>query len=392
MSDRKKILFLSSWYPTRNAPTHGIFVKRHAEACALHNQVAVLYVCSDQSMKDRAIDLTVVEDGPVYTVIVYYKKVTTAIPLVSSWTKLYRYKLAYYKGWKHIRKNFGIPDLVHANILFPSGSTALVLKMLYGIPYIVTENWTGYLPSDGSYRGFFRKFITKRIANSAGFLTPVSLDLQQAMQSHGFRSNYEIVPNVVDVKLFYPEENKIRREKKRIIHVSALEDPQKNVSGIIRTISKIAKGRADVELYIVGDGEYRTKLEQLAQQLDVLNRSVFFTGLKLKDDLASFMRQSDFFVLFSNYENLPCVALESLASGIPVIVTKIGGTPEHISKEMGIIVEPKDEAALEKAIHHMLDHHSEYKGEQLREYAVKKFSYESVAEQFDGIYDKVLRS
>ena len=395
---KNKILFISSWYPNRNAPTYGIFVKRHAQAVSLSNNLAVLYVCSDNNLSNKKYDITENKEDNVYTIIVYYKKVTVFIPLISHFIKAIRYFKAYRLGYQKIKNHYGKPDLVHANILFPSGIIALYLKWFYKVPYLVTENWTGYLPSDGSYKGFFRKLITKSIAVNANYLTPVSLDLQKAMQDHGFRSNYEIVPNVVDVNLFYPEKNlptgqagKSRKEKKRMIHVSAMDDPQKNISGIIRVIKKVAEKRNDFELFIVGDGEYKSSLETLAQQLGLLNKIIFFKGLKLKEELAQLIRRSDFFVLFSNYENLPCVVLESLASGLPVIVTRIGGTPEHISGKMGIIVEPKDEASLEKAIHHMLDHYSEYDPEYLRAYATKKFSYESVAEQFNKIYDKMIK-
>jgi glycosyltransferase involved in cell wall biosynthesis len=385
----KKILFLSSWYPNRNAPTFGIFVKRHAQAVAIHNQVCVLYVCFDPFLRQSQEIIQTEEEG-IKTIIVYCRKIDLNIPLLSGMLKLYKYLKAYRIGYGIIMKSFGKPDINHVNMLFPVGVIGLLLKRKYGIPFIVTENWTGYLPSDGNYKGVLRKLITKSIANNAGFLTPVSLDLQQAMKSHGFKNNYEIVPNVVDVSLFYPEKNKPERTKKRLIHVSALDDPQKNISGMIRAVKKVSEKRNDLEFFIVGDGEYRQKLELLADQLGLLNTTIFFTGLKLKEELATFLRQCDFFILFSNYENLPCVVLESIASGIPVIVSRIGGTPEHISSKMGIIVEPKDEAGLEKAIEHMLDNYSTYDTEYMRQYAIKKFSYESVAEQFNIIYDKVI--
>ena len=50
---RKKILFLSSWYPSPQQPTHGIFVKRHAEAASLLNDVLVLYVYSGAGNQDK---------------------------------------------------------------------------------------------------------------------------------------------------------------------------------------------------------------------------------------------------------------------------------------------------------------------------------------------------
>ncbi|MCB4234228.1 glycosyltransferase family 4 protein [Kaistella anthropi] len=56
------------------------------------------------------------------------------------------------------------------------------------------------------------------------------------------------------------------------------------------------------------------------------------------------MRASDCFVLFSDYENFPCVLLESLSTGTPVIATKVGGIPEVVNEKNGILISnSKDE-------------------------------------------------
>ena len=385
------ILFLSSWYPNRIDPTLGNFVQRHAEAVALNSNVAALFVCSDPNCKQK---FEVVESiiNNVFTVNVYYKKVEHNIPVISQLQKAIRYIRAHFKGLKVLNKKIQKIDLVHHNILYPAGIIALYLKMFKNIPYITTENWTGYLASDGSYKGFIRKFITKKIANNANCLTPVSLDLQLAMQSHGFKSKYEIVPNVVDVKLFYPQKNKISNPKTRIIHISTLDDQQKNISGILRSIKKLAENNSNFELFIVGDNPDRKTLEKLAEELGILNKQVFFLGLKLKDELAALLRQADFFVMFSNYENLPCVLIESLASGIPIIASSAGGTPEHISDKLGIIIEPKDEPGLEKAMEWMLGNYSTFDVSYLRNYAIEHFSNEKVGQQFNRIYLEILNN
>ncbi len=390
MAENKlNILFLSSWYPNRIFPTLGNFVQRHAEAVALNSNVAALYVCSDSNCKQKfeVVESTI---NNVFTVNVYYKKVDHSFPLIASFQKLMRYIKGHFIGLKIINQKFKKIDLVHHNILYPAGIIALYLKIVKKIPYIVTENWTGYLPSDGAYKGFFRKIITKKIANSANYLTPVSMDLQIAMKSHGFKSNYEIVPNVVDVELFYPKKNKSINVKPRIIHISTLDDQQKNISGILRSIKKLSERNSNFELYIVGNNQGKGELEQLASELGLLNKFVFFLGLKLKEELATLLREADFFILFSNYENLPCVVIESIASGIPVIATNAGGTAEHVSAKLGIIIEPKDETTFVRSMEWMLTNYSTYDVSFLRKYAVDNFSNEKVGEQFNKIYLKIL--
>jgi len=383
-----KVLFLSSWYPNRNGPTYGIFIRRHAQAVGLQNKVASLYVCSDGAL-DKPFEVIESTDENIYTVVVYYKKIRSSLPLFSQWLKLRRYMKAQRLGYTRIIANFGKPDIVHCNILFEAGMMALWLKNKFGIPYLVTENWTGYLPADGNYKGLLRKLITRRIANHASWLTPVSRDLEQAMKHHGFRSNYEVVPNVVDINLFTTPIEKQPNAKTRMIHVSALDDAQKNISGILRAVAKVYSKRKDLELIIVGGGPHQSTLEQLSKDLGI-GDCVSFTGIKLREELADLLRHADFFVLFSNYENLPCVVLEALSCGIPVIATRIGGTPEHINEKLGILIEPKDEQALERAMIKMLDTFKDYEPNYLRQYAVEHFGYTRVGQQFTDIYKKIL--
>ncbi len=386
---RLNILFLSGWYPNRLVPTNGNFVQRHAEAVALQANVAALFVCSDNNCKQKfeSVESTL---NNVFTVNVYYKKVIHNIPVVSQFQKAIRYIQAHLKGLRIIHQKFNKIDVVHLNILYPAGIIALYLKLFKNTLYICTEHWTGYLPADGSYKGAFRKMLTKTIANKATYLVPVSKDLQIAMEGHGFKSNYEIVPNVVDIQSFYPLQHKTTNSPKRIIHISTLDDQQKNVSGILRAIKKLSEKNSDFELHIVGDNLDRNKLEQFAKDLGLFNKQVFFLGLKNKEELATLLRQSDFLVLFSNYENLPCVLIESIASGVPVIATKVGGIPEHITDKLGVLVNPNDEAGFENAMQWMLANYSTFDIAYMQKYAEEHFSNEKVGEQFNRIYLKTL--
>lgn len=390
MNKKKNILFVSSWFPNRLHATLGIFVKRHAQAVALKHNVAVMYVCSDANAKNK-YDVDIKNEEGILTVRVYYKKITSKIPLASTLQKITRNRKAYLIAYSEILKRFGKPDLVHGNMLVPSCAFAYYLLKKYNIPYLVSENWTGFLPSDGNYKGFVMKFFIKIIANNAAYLAPVSKDLESALKNHGFsKPVYKIVPNVVDVNLFTALENKQENAKVRAIHVSALDDAQKNISDILRVVATIYKTQTNFELIIVGDGQDRNKLEKLAKDLEILNKAVFFKGLKLNKDLVFEFQQSDFFILFSNYENLPCVVIEAMATGLPVIVSRIGGTPEHITENKGIIVEPKNTAQLELAFKTMLQQYKTYNKQEIRKYAIEHFSYEKVSTEFDDIYKKIL--
>ena len=82
--------------------------------------------------------------------------------------------------------------------------------------------------------------------------------------------------------------------------------------------------------------------------------------------------------------------LKPSASGIPVIATKAGGIPEHISDKLGIIIPPGDELNFAKAMEEMIHNYASYDVNYLRKYAIDHFSNEKIGEQFQQLYLKIL--
>ena len=100
------------------------------------------------------------------------------------------------------------------------------------------------------------------------------------------------------------------------------------------------------------------------------------------------IREADAFVMFSNYENLPCTIVESLCSGVPVISTDVGGIREHVASDFGILMTPGDEAALVSAIKTALDHPGNFDRIRMRKYSEQHFSMEAVGKLFNDLYLK----
>ncbi len=392
MNEKKlNILFLSSWYPNRLFPSLGNFVQKHAECVALKSNVAALFVFSDPNCKEK---FEIVEStlNNVYTVNVYYRLPSHNFPVLFQLRRAFRYFRAHKKGLEIINSKFGKIDLVHHNILYRAGIIAWWLKKTQNLSYIITENWTGYLSSKKMKFGILQTSLSKMIARNASFITPVSKDLRDSMLRLGFNSNYEIVYNVVDTILFHPLDNKSKERKIKLLHVSTLDDPHKNISGMLRVISELVKRRSDFEMLFVGEGD-KTKHIKTATELGIYNSFVFFDGVKKTAEVADIMRNSDCFVMFSNYENLPCVIIEALASGLPIVSSTAGGIPEHITERMGFLVEPLDEKALLESINKAIDNirSDKYNPKELSDYSKNNFSYEKVSEKFHELYYEVLK-
>ncbi len=391
MSDNKKVkvLFITRWYPNKHDPMWGLFVERHARAVSGFCDTVVLYVHQDESIKKCEYLIESTLNNNFSEVRVYYKK--SRIPLLKSIINIFRYLKSNFIGLKHIRTRFGKPDLVHVNILTRCGLIALSLKYFKKIPFVITEHWTRYLPVSRTYKGFLRKLLSKLVVKKASAVMPVTDNLKDAMISCGLKNNnYKVIPNVVNTENFIPAEKNTDRNKKRIIHISCFDDKQKNISGMIRVIKKLSLQRTDFEFRLVGDGHDKTKMEQYAEGLGIKNNFVFFDGLKVENDLINSLRNSDFFLMFSNYENLPVVILESYACGIPVISTDTGGIHEYLNNDLGLLVKPGDENDLLHKINYMLDNLDIYDKEKIRHYAVMHFSDEVIGKNISDIYRKVL--
>lgn len=325
------------------------------------------------------------EEG-ISTVRVYYNNSVVGIPVLSSLIKFYRYIKACRMGIKAVEEKFGTPDISHIHVL----SRTFIPARHFKVPYVVSEQWSGYLPEDGMYKGFLKKWISRRAIRKASAVTTVSESLKNAMRAHGLENLYSVIPNVVDSSLFTPSESILQKEKFILLHVSNLDDRAKNVSGMMRALKMLSGTRTDFEFQIVGEGAERTRLEALAKQLGMLDKQVFFLGSRSSSQVAEIMKKADIFLLFSNYDNMPCVMVESLSCGLPVVGSAIHGIQEHVKPDKGILVPPGDETAFCNAVAKAMDTISTFDKIKLHAYAKENFSYEAVSEQFDKVYQKAL--
>lgn len=386
MAEQKpKVLHLPKWYPERNAPLSGIFVQKHIRAINLFCSNAVLYVSSDAALQHKVYDLQKNTEGDILTVRVYYQKVTSGIPVLSHLLKLYRNIRATWKGYQEIIKEIGYPARVHVHVLAGLHVLALYLKIFHRIPYVITEHWSGYLPEDGSYKGAWLKFATRLMVHHASAVTTVSETLKhQMLNRHRLRSHYYVTPNIVET--VNPISLQPKNDSTTILVVCDLIDEVKNVSGIIKAMADIVPSHGNCVLHIIGDGKDRKKLEEMATAYGLLNKNIFFKGEIPNHQVYESMVKSGFLILNSNHENFPCVILEAFACGIPVIATRVGGIPEIINEQNGILIEKQNATQLKEAITLMISHHTQYDRLSLHRYAQSRFSYETVGKQFQEIY------
>lgn len=155
----------------------------------------------------------------------------------------------------------------------------------------------------------------------------------------------EIVENGVDLSVWKPNCLKAqpdRTQPVKFVFVGRLVS-WKAVDLLLRAF-KILSDKIPAELEIIGDGEQRSNLQILAEELELNSNyksSVNFTGFLAQSDCARRLQSADVMVLPSLYECGGAVVLEAMSMSIPVIATKWGGPADYLDESCGILVEPK---------------------------------------------------
>jgi len=374
LNKKLHILFLNSWYPSRVLPINGDFIQRHAEAVSLKHQVTSIHIITDPNCK-QSIEIVKNEINGINTIIGYIKQ--TQNPILKGYL--------FFRAYKKILREIDLIDIVHLNVLYPFGIFALHLKWFRKKPFIISEHWTGYQRHSNNSVGFFQKFTSKIITKNASYICPVSKNLEDSMILNGLKGNYKAIPNVVDTEIFVPKENE--NDRFTMLHVSSMINVHKNVKGILEVVSKIKENIPNIQLYLIGNNS--NTYNSLIADLN-LNESVIVIDQIDHSRIVHYMQQSDVFILFSNYENLPCVILESFSCGLPVISTNVGGISEYFPDDFGKLIPKNDKNALLKAItsyHKTNVIHSKTK---MHNYVKSHFSPVIICNNFTELYNESL--
>ena len=373
------VLHLLSWFPTPDDPTLGNFCVRMIDALPENCHSVILSVCDGKDMT-KSFEVKEIPGTHHTHVQIYIRP-----PKINAIRKLKMLRMYQY-GLKYIKKHFFNPDLIHLHVTYPLGQVALLWKKLFGYKYVLTEHWTIYQPQNKDVLvGKLKRKIVK-IANNAELIMPVSLDLQRCMEGHGVHNRFQVIYNLVNTDIFRLGSTQTEN-KKHMLHISTLRDEAKNFSGILRVVERLHQQRDDFELHVIHD--YDAPEFKAFVKDHHLEDCVFFHGKKTSAEVAQAYQKADFFVLFSNFENLPCVIVEAFASGVPVLSTSVGGIAEILSPERGILIPQGDEDALLQGMNQMLDHSSEYDRQAIRDYAIKTFAAQNIGQQIFEAYKKV---
>jgi len=182
----------------------------------------------------------------------------------------------------------------------------------------------------------------------------VSQDLKQFMVAEGFPArDVQVVYNGIEVgrAASVSERLAVRRElgvsdDALVVATVARFDPVKDLGSLLRAVATLS-GERPVTALLIGDGPERPHLESLATELGV-NNAVRFLGHR--NDARRWLAGCDAYVNCSTSEGVSLTILEAMAAALPVVVTRVGGTPEVVVDGCGLLVPARDPAALAGAL------------------------------------------
>lgn len=290
-------------------------------------------------------------------------------------------------AYRHLRNRGFCPDVIHAHVYGAAVPAALIGRRSR-IPLVVTEHFSGIAQrSLNSIEARKARYAYSRAAR----ILPVSRFLQEAIRSYGIDGPFEVVPNVVDTGVFFPPNGKAKTgTTRRLLFVGNLEASHvKGFPTLLHALTRLRDGRHDWQLDVIGDGAERLHHERTTAELG-LDKYVIFHRSQPKTVVAQTMREADLLVLPSRIETFGAVVAEALASGLPVVSTKVGGIPELVDERSGRLVPPDDPVALARALEAALDELETFDSAALSASARRRYGSEVVGEQLGRIYEGVV--
>jgi glycosyltransferase involved in cell wall biosynthesis len=253
-------------------------------------------------------------------------------------------------------------DLIHVHWVIPYGLIALIIKIIFGTPYIVTSHGSDIY----GLRHEIFTFLKKIFFENSKRVIVVSTSLKQEVEfSITSKPKIEVISMGVDSKLFSPSKHDPKLRKKLnikgpfLLFVGRLM-AVKGVKYLISAMPPIIKHNRETKLVIVGYGPLENELKQLTKKME-LEQNIIFTGPIQNSELPKYYATADMFIgpsimtIEKQTEGFGLTFVEAALSGTIPIGTVVGGIPDIIQNgRTGVLIREKDTPAISDAVINLL--------------------------------------
>ncbi len=379
------ILILPSWYADLVNPSRGIFFKDQAEALAKQNvKVGVLHV-STYSLRAKLNPLNVYGLNIEKTNgVVTFRFHTFNVPKLTQLTNLIRLIALQYLFWKYVGIH-GKPELIHLHSnsrVF--GRFVMFQKKRYGIPYVVTEHFSGYALDQSPRREleFARRVFKASERNFA--VSRTFSNLLTAL----FSSPFTYLPNLVDTTFFKPPKTNEKRDYFTFVNIASMKK-NKNQEMLINAFYSTFGNESCIKLLVIGEGPELNNLKSLVKSKGI-NNNITFCGAKDRNEILGILQKTDRLVVSSHYETFGIVLIEAMSCGVPVVSTQCGGSESIIrDDQLGELCEI-DQEALARGLRNSYE--KLYDSRYIRRFVIKEFSADKISLELVNHYKEILQN
>lgn len=368
------ILIWAGWYPNRYQ-NQAIFIQKHIQIIGKTHHVKVFHIThKHQSPKWFSIENDI--SNEIETTFYY-------IPSFFLIKQLFYFIIPFFEAYK-MKKI----DVFHLHVSYPYVFFTYLLDFFKIGKYVISDHWSGFTNASGKFDRlniFQKKVFRKRLLRFQK-ISLVSMFLKNEFYNKTQHPNLLVIPNVIELNPDYLKTDYTFQTFK-FISVSNLVDEIKNISFLIRVFNKVLKKYPSFTLDIYGEGVDRILLEKQADDLGLLNTSIFFKGYVENKKLQSLYKMYNAFILLSNFETFSIVTFEAIYNGIPVIVTKCGGVEAFVNSENGVLVPIQNEEETVYSVFKMYENYEVFSRNNLREtLKVENFTEEKISALFNELY------
>lgn len=295
-----------------------------------------------------------------------------------------------YWGLRRLVKKYR-PEVAHVQYMAPGAQPCLFLKLL-GVPHIIaTAHTDARIYSSLRLLHFIQRHVVdvftcittraeKEFFGEAKLFTP-----ETALKKHEHVTIYNSLPEHVEIaasaRTSLPEQP--------VIGVVSRMEHIKGMDVVIPAFAEVLKQCPQVHLLVVGDGSLLPGMKDHASAMGVADK-VEWAGRQAQEKLSTYYDRIDVFWMPSRSEGFGLSALEAMARGCPVVASRVGGLPELVTDNCGLLCASDDINSLAVQTCTLLQNEEEYV--RLSQGALKRareFSMYRYTELMLSIYDKV---
>ena len=287
----------------------------------------------------------------------------------------------------HRRKEF---DVIYCRFIQDAAIVISLFKKirLLNIPFFVCAECSGGGGDATALKKLpYSNTIIKLIDKECSAVNALSFKIEQELISIGFNKNkFCYIPNGIK-KIEVGNNERGFNDPIKIIFIGRLCE-QKGIAYLFKAIAELNKKEIAIELTVVGNGPLMQDLKELSYLIQIAN-IVNFTGRVDQETVFSLLTEHDIFVLPSLFEGFGIVAIEAMAMGLPVVVTRCGGPEDFVDNSVGRIAEAGNAASLAQALQELLELSPEElhaMGMAAREKVRNNFDINMVADQYIQLF------